>query len=304
MMNFEEITNKLELYARTVHNAVSKAGWAEILLTIVIGILSNQLTTPIHWAFLVTISLIYLILVVLRINYTTNFPLSFVNEFKSERMLNELKADLTRQRKITDIYVRVMKNLNSQTCKLEEDEQRLCDTGIKDSIAELLTPLTRELHILLDTFKEEKFTLGIYLQGYRTLDSNNLDQGVILIKDELDKQNLLSKELMSLLESIEGEQLKIQSIIRCSLNNKQYYTEDYKFENKEHTLFCSPMYEACKEDDTSSILLGVFFILSNKLVEQPSDLDVQMKILNRTIANLIYRYNACINNKQNSNCNL
>jgi hypothetical protein len=298
MISFKECIVRLNNYARAVHQAIVILAVVEVVLIIIIGILSNQLDTNLSKLFLLFVSILYVSLVSIRVIYGINYPSTIVNEMWAERELEKLKVLTNRQSQISYCYVETMRNLNIQTCKLdEENESRLCDVGIKDSLKELIFPIIEKSYYLLDTDKGNNCTFGLHLNGYTSIDINDNDSGIIVIYDELTKLSCLPKKLLQE-NNIDGEALEIQKIIRTSLNNKIFNVQDYNYSNKLHNVFCSPMYEACRENDNTSKLLGVFFIITEKLDDIPLDIETQMKIFNRIIANWIYRYNECVVSKK------
>lgn len=299
-MDFKEIIGKLDNFCRTINKMFIVVAIIEGIVVTFIGILSNTLTTAnpdinkYSTYLIIFFGLLYLFLLFIRTAYSTSFPSSITNELKSERELQELKRDAERQKTINEFFVETMQRLNGQTCALNiGDGTHLCDIGISNGIYELIEPVIDNTYFLLDTINT-KFTIGVFLDGYRsmTLD-NQLERGIIVIDDKLTKSSFLIKELLDT-NTVRTEQLELQTAIRQCFNNSEFVDKNYNDGQNDFSIVCSPMPSACNENDG----LGVLFIISKKLETIPTDLPTKLKIFGRVIANWIYRYNECVNNRQ------
>jgi hypothetical protein len=299
-MNFKEIVGKLENFCKTINKAIIGLAIFEGIVVIFIGIVSNTLTTDnpeinkYSTYSLIFLGVLYLFLLFIRTAYSASFPGSITNELKSERELQELKRDAERQKTITEFFVETMQRLNGQTCALNlGDGTHLCDIGISKGINELIEPVIENTYFLLDTVNT-KFTIGVFLNDYRSMTiDNDWERGIIIIDDKLNKSSFLTKELFDT-NLVKAEQLELQSAIRQCFNNSEFVEKNYNNGQNDFTVVCSPMPLACNEHDG----LGVLFIISKKLETIPKDLPTKLKIFGRVIANWIYRYNECINNRQ------
>lgn len=299
-MTFNDIITRLDKYAKTINQAIIGVAIFEAVIVIFIGVVSNNLTTenPTINEFslytLIFLTALYLLLLFVRTAYTASFPGSIANELKSERELQILKRDAERQETISEFFVLTMQRLNGQTCALNVgDDTNLCDKGIQQGIKDLIEPVIENAYFLLDTINS-KFTIGVYLDGYRSMSrDNDWEKGVICIDDKLGKEILLEKNIFDNV-SLQGEQLALQSAIRQSFNNTEFVKHDYSSDGNNFTIVCSPMPLACDENDG----LGVLFIISKHVATIPNDLPTKLTIFNRVIANWIYRYNECINSRQ------
>ena len=138
--------------------------------------------------------------------------------------------------------------------------------------------------------------MGLYLGDYKTLtliDGGHWDKGVIILDDTLlPVENGINKSLLQT-ENLQAEELEIQTAIRKSLNNQEFVKVDFSNKSQDLTIICSPMPFACDEEN----LLGVLFIISNRLTKIPADLPTTLTIFNRIISNWVYRYNECITSR-------
>lgn len=299
MRNFNKVITNLKLRSEKINRSFNIIAILEVLCPVLIAILSKFLEHEFAGYFIVFLIALYVVLAFLRLYNRYNPMESLLNELSSEKELSDVKSDANRLKVISNLHVEMMKNLNVQTCKLdeeEEDESHLCDTGISESILGLINPLISNSYILLNTNKDSKFTTGLYLRGYRSLHQPENEEGIVLIQDQLNKASLLSRDLIKK-GDLKGSKLELQSILKHCYNNRKFCAKDLNDNDKSFTVICSPMYEACREDDDSSILLGVLFVISEKIEFLPDDLEIQFKIFNRIIANWLYSYNACIANK-------
>ncbi len=299
-MGFDVLIKKLDKFAKTINSMVIGLSIFEGILVIVIGVVSNNLTTEnkeinkICLWILLLCSFFYLVLLLIRTAYIYNFPGSISNELKSERQLTELKKDTARQSTINEFFVSTIQKLNGQTCALNyHDDTHMCDKGIQNGIRELIEPIIDNAYFLLDTINS-KFTFGIFLNQYlsRNLDGEN-EQGTLIIDDKLNKEYLISKGLF--LEAyLRGEKLEIQNAISTAFNNSEFIKKDFiGDDNEKYTIVCSPMPYACNELD----MQGVLFIISKEVKSIPSDLPTTLKIFNRVISNWVYRYDQCIESR-------
>jgi hypothetical protein len=299
-MDFKEIIGKLDNFCRTINKMFIVVAIIEGIVVTCIGILSNTLTTAnpdinkYSTYLIIFFGLLYLFLLFIRTAYSTSFPSSITNELKSERELQELKRDAERQKTINEFFVETMQRLNGQTCALNiGDGTHLCDIGISNGIHELIEPVIDNTYFLLDTINT-KFTIGVFLDGYRSMTLyNQLERGIIVIDDKLTKSSFLIKELLDT-NTVRTEQLELQTAIRQCFNNSEFVDKNYNDGQNDFSIVCSPMPSACNENDG----LGVLFIISKKLETIPTDLPTKLKIFGRVIANWIYRYNECVNNRQ------
>jgi len=195
------------------------------------------------------------------------------------------------------VHVETMKNLNTQTCKLEEDDGSLCDLGITDSLEKLITPLIDKSYYLLNAEKGIELTYSLYLSGYKALNKGTLDTGVVPFSDGLNIKDILTKDLFEKQE-LDPERQQIQNALKLCLSEKKFRVDNINIKESEYIQISSPMYEACREDD-AQYLLGVLFIICPKVhIENNSDIETQLKIFNRIIANWMYSYNSCITGKK------
>lgn len=299
-MTFQDIIQRLEKHISVVKKAIVGTAIIEAVLVIIISIISNNLNTEnetinrIAIWLLIFFALLYLSLLFIKTLYNKTFPGSITNELKSERELSILKRDAERQKTINDFLVTVIHRLNGQTCALNYgDDIHLCDTGIKEGIYNLIQPVVDNIYFILDTINTQ-FTTGIYLNSYRSLAELNLwESGIIPIKDDLGKVHLLEKDLLEQ-ANVRDEQFFIQTFIRQSFNNSEFVKQDYTINEQCFTIVCAPMPLACDENDTN----GVLFIISKAIDKIPEDTEINLKIFNSVIANWVYRYNDCINNRQ------
>jgi len=299
-MTFQDIIQRLEKHISLVNKAIVGTAIIEAVLVIIIGVISNNLNTDnatvnrIAIWLLIFFGLLYLFLLFIKTIYNKTFPGSITNELKSERELSILKRDAERQKTINDFLVTVIQRLNGQTCALNYgDDINLCDTGIKEGIYNLIQPVVDNTYFILDTINTH-FTTGIYLDNYRSLAAYNLwENGIIIIKDDLGKEHIIEKDLL-LQADARDEQFFIQSAIRQSFNNSVFVKKDYTINEQNFSIVCGPMPFACDENETN----GVLFIITKAIDKIPVDTEVNLKIFNSVIANWVYRYNDCINNKQ------
>jgi hypothetical protein len=293
-MDFDDLINRLDKFSRTINKSVIGLTLIEAVLVILIGILSNVLSSVNYADYaLIVLVLLYLLLLIARTAYIRNFPGSISDELKSERELRIIKSDVERQNTLNELFVSTMAKLNGQTCALNlGDDTNLCDKGITQGVYDLIEPLINNTHYLFNT-NQLNFTTGMYLSSFCSMKvESNWDSGVIMISDRLEKQQVVKKDLLSD-DSLIEEQLEIQTAIRKSFNNNQFIRQDYKAGNQEFTIVCSPFPTACNEND----ILGVFFIISKKIKDLPGDTETKLTIFNRVIANWIYRYNECVQNR-------
>lgn len=293
-MKFDELIQKLDKFARTINNSVITLTVVEAVLVILIGILSSFLSVTEYATYgIIFVSLLYILILIVRTAYLKSFPGSIADELKSERELTTIRSDVERQNTLNELFVLTMQRLNGQTCSLNVgDDNNLCDKGIKDGIRDLIEPLIVNTHYLFNN-SQLNFTTGIYLKEFCSMKvEGNWDTGVITVNDGLDKQSILNKDLLADNE-LTGEQLEIQTAIRKSFNNNSFIRQDYKIASSEFTIVCSPFPTACNEDD----MLGVFFIISRRVKELPSDTETKLTIFNRVIANWVFRYNECVLNR-------
>lgn len=68
---------------------------------------------------------------------------------------------------------------------------------------------------------------------------------------------------------------------------------------KADSVFCSPMTYACNEEEVN----GVLYIISNRINSFPNETEINLKIFNRVVANWIYRYDECVNQRQGIDLN-
>lgn len=303
MTNFKDIIQRLEKYSETINKAIVGTAIIEAVLVIIIGIVSNNLKTENDrvntfavWLLLFFGS-VYVFLLAIKTIYNKTYPGSITNELKSERELSILTKDFERQKTINGFLVITIERLNGQTCVLNYgDDTHLCDQGIKDGIYNLIEPIIDNVFFVLDTINT-KFTVGIYIESYRSMTlEGQLEEGIIIIDDKLEKGHLLAKDLLRL-SNVRDEQFDIQTAIRQSFNNYEFVHSKYYVGEDKFSIICSPMPFACNEDDPN----GVLFIIGSEVDTLPLETETNLKIFNRVIANWIYRYNECVNNRQAQN---
>ncbi|MBS1778725.1 MAG: hypothetical protein JST70_05335 [Bacteroidetes bacterium] len=299
-MAFNDAIQRLERYISLIKKALVTTAIIEAVLVISIGIVSNNINTDnkainnICLILLLFFGIAYLLLLFAKTLYNKTFPGSITNELKAERELSVLKKDAERQKTISDFLVEVIKKLNGQTCALNYgDDTHLCDAGIRDGVHSLIQPVVDNVDFILDTINTQ-FTIGVYIAEYRSMAAHNSwDNGIIIIEDKLFKAGLIPKNLLEQ-ANVRNEELEIQTGIRHSLNNTSFIKHDYNVGTNKFSLICSPIPLACNDDETN----GVFFVISKHLPNIPIETEITLKIFNSVIANWIYRYNECVNNRQ------
>ncbi len=294
-MAFLNIIDRLRKHSKFVSRIIIGIAILEAILVLFIGIASNNLNTNdesinlISSIGLLILSILYLTLLFLKTDYNYHFPGDIASELKSERELFELRKEYNRLSTLDEFLIDTIKNLNGQTCAIQNSEEiHLCDVGIKDGLSSLINPIVENTNYLLNT-RQVNFTISVYLDSYQSLTQQDLDSGVIILHDKLNKTDILNKSLFTDLY-LQGEKLEIQSNISKSFNNFEFLFGTYSVNGSEYSIICSPIPFAC--DDTDK--LGVLFIISKQLENIPEQLHVNLSIFCRIISNWIYRYNQCI----------
>jgi len=293
-MKFDVLIENLDRFSKTINNSAIFMTVIEAVLVILIGVLSGFLSTVDYAIYgLSFLSLLYILMLIVRTAYLKSFPGSIADELKSERELTTIKYDVERQNTLNELFVLTMQRLNGQTCSLNTgDDTTLCDKGIQEGIYDLIEPLIVNTHYLFNT-SQLNFTTGLYLKEFCSMKiDGNWDTGLITISDKLEKQDILRKDLLTD-NTLTGEELEIQTAIRKAFNNNQFIRHDYKVGDSEFTIVCSPFPTACNEYE----MLGVFFIISKRVKDLPNDSETKLTIFNRVIANWIFRYNECVQNR-------
>jgi len=300
MTDFKNSIQRLEKFSATVNKAIVGTAIIEAVLVIIIGIISNNLNTEnqtvnkIAIWLLIFFGIVYLFLLLIKTLFNKTYPGSITNELKSERELTSLQRDFERQKTINSFLVTTIERLNGQTCALNYgDDTHLCDRGIKDGIYSLIEPVIDNVFFVLDTINT-KFTIGVFIENYRTMAAvGQWESGIITIDDKLNKGHLLEKDLL-VQANVRDEQFYLQTSLRQSFNNYEFVKKDYTIDKESFTVICSPMPFACDEDDVN----GVLFIIGKQIDTIPVETENNLKIFNRVIANWVYRYNECINSRQ------
>jgi len=136
------------------------------------------------------------------------------------------------------------------------------------------------------------------LAGYKALDRGTLDSGVTVINDGLNLKSSLIKDLYSK-DGLPEDKQQIQNQLRLCYSSRKFKTETIELNNKRFTQISSPMHEACRENDDKFELLGVLFGIFPEIeIGNKKDIELQLKIFNRIIANWMYSYNSCITGKK------
>lgn len=301
---FNEMATKLKTQTTFSHGVLIVLGVLEVLCAIIIAYLNRNITIPLAVNLLWFVGASYLIFAAIRLYHMKNFSRVLADDISAERELKKLQQVSNRLETLSSVHVNTMKNLNIQTCKLDDgDDASLCDLGISDNLSQLLKPLIDKTYYLLNTDKGIESTYGLYLAGYKSLEMGTLDKGIVTLYDGLKINNLLSKELFSS-EGLPETQQNIQNSLRLCYSSRSFRIDTFEIENSNTSIICSPMYEACREGDDNFELLGVFFIISpSENLETTEDLEIQFKIFNRIIANWLYSFNSCITGKKKSKIN-
>lgn len=299
MTDFKNAIERLEKFSATVNKAIVGTAIIEAIFVIIISVCASNVNasdTTISkiaiWA-LIIFGLMYLFLLFIKTMYNKSYPGSITNELKSERELTSLQKNSERQKIINGFLVTTIERLNGQTCALNYgDDTHLCDKGIKDGIYSLIEPVIDNVFFVLDTINT-KFTIGVYIEKYCSMTAlDQFESGIITLDDKLGKEQLLTKDLL-LQADVKDEQFSLQVAIRQSFNNYEFIKTDYIHGRENFTIICSPMPFACNEEEVN----GVLFIIGKRIESIPLETETNLKIFNRVIANWIYRYNECINNR-------
>jgi len=298
-IKFNNLIDKLRKQSKYMHGVLIVLALLEIVCAIVIGILAKNFDKELVPEILLFVGIIYLIFAAIRLFHLRNFPATITDELESERKLSAFEKEANRLNTLSDVHVETMKNLNIQTCRLDEnDDSSLCDFGITDSLAKLIKPLIDKSYYLLNTDKGVQFTYGLYLAGYKSLDKGTLDEGVVQITDGLGLKEYLEKSIFSK-QGLDEDRQQIQNALRLSYNSRKFKVETINIKEQKMNIICSPMYEACREDDEKFQLLGILFIICPFIeIDKENDIEVQLKIFNRIIANWMYSFNSCITGKK------
>jgi len=301
---FGEMASKLKNQTSFSHGVLIVLGVLEVLCAIVIAYLNRNMSIPLAVNLLWFVAGSYLIFAAIRLYHMKNFSRMLADDISAERELKKLQQDSNRLETLSTVHVNTMKNLNIQTCKLDDgDDASLCDLGISDNLSQLLKPLIDKTYYLLNTDKGVESTYGLYLAGYKSLDMGTLDKGLVTLYDGLKINNLLLKELFSS-EGLPETEQKIQNSLRLCYSSRKFRIDKFEIENARRSIISSPMYEACREGDNKFELLGVFFVITpSGNLETTEDLEIQFKIFNRIIANWLYSFNSCITGKKKSKLN-
>jgi len=301
--DFNILIGKLRSHSNFMHGVLIVLALLEIVCAIIIALLSKNIEKELAFEFLVFVGIVYLIFALIRLLHLKNYPGTITNELDSERKLKALKKEAYRLSTLSDVHVETMKNLNTQTCRLEEDDGSLCDLGISNSLESLIQPLIDKNYYLLNAEKGIKTTFSLYLAGYKSLDKGTLDHGVVPFSDQLNLKEILVKDLFDKPE-LDPERQQIQNALKLCLSEKKFRTDKLNIKEEEYLQISSPMYEACREDDDQYLLGTLFIICPFTEIENLKDLEIQLKIFNRVIANWMYSYNSCVTGKKKLKLNV
>jgi hypothetical protein len=323
----DKLLEKLREWIKVIQVALLGTIIIEAILVIVIGIASNKITNKFdHWTgILLSCSIFYIFLVVIKAAYQFKFPSSIVDELISKRQLEEKNKLFDRQKAINEYINTAIQGLNKQTCSIDTvaDNEHLCDKELEVRLTELLQPLVSYTDVILDTSTEKKFTIGIHLDAYHKFPNNYeeieieeanwgtyitdydpiSDKGLIILSDELELIETLPKNLVDD-ERISGASYEIQTAIKRTLNNLTFNTHDFSYNDKKYSIICSEILEVCSDDYVN----GVLFIIHRQGIVFPNDVPEVLRIFNRVTANYVSKYNSCIvgeiiSKKQKSNGN-
>jgi hypothetical protein len=312
----DKLLEKLKDWIKVIQAALLGVIIIEGILVIIISVASNNLGDTLNYWYgiLLFCGLVYIFLLVIRAAYQYKFPSSIVDELISKRQLEEKNKLFDRQKAINEYITTAIQGLNKQTCVINDDTNNLhlCDQELEVRLTDLLQPIVSYTDVILDTSTEKKFSIGIHLDSYQKFPKNYdeieivenefgpsiknldsiLDQGILILRDELNLSELLIKNLIDT-ERIGGASYEIQTAIKRTLTNLAFNSHDFIYKKTEYTIICSEILEVCSDDYVN----GVLFIIFRKGIKYPADVPEILKIFNRVTANYVSKYNDCIYNK-------
>ncbi len=309
----EPLLRKLKDWIKVIQTAILGAIFVEAVLVIVIGVASNNLDKVYWLGILLSCAVIYLFLTIIKAAYQIRFPSSIVDELIAKRELEEKNKLFARQSNINEYISKAIQSLNTQTCNIQsvEDGKNLCDQELGVRLKDLLQSFVLHADVLLDAAINRNFTIGLYLDFYYKHPhsladvfvghymgedfvteapgtSAITDHGIILLKDDLNLQPYIPKELF--LTEVNGPSFEVQSALKRSFNNLRFFKHQFSIEEQSYSIITAEILEVCSDDNAS----GVLFIIGKNDFSYPADLPEVLKIFNRIVANYVSRYNDCL----------
>ncbi len=270
----------------------------EALLVVLISIGASNINVSMWRNALILCSIIYVIILIIKIYNQIMFPNKIVDELKAIDKLEKVNELLDRQNTINKFISHSIQSLNSQTCAVENsvygdvmNDNLICDYALKDGLTLLWQPVLERTDVLLNSRIEKKFVVGIFLFNINILFENKaLETDIIyLLKDDLKLNHLFTEELIGE-KALTGAQFEIQTCLNRTKNNNRLSIHNFEEENKKYQMVCAPIPQLCS--DTENV--GELFIINENEISYPQDLESILLILNRSTVNYTEKYSSCV----------
>lgn len=245
-------------------------------------------------------SLIYLPLLIVKVRSQWILPDQIFEHLDAKLELHTIKQELARKEAIDGFIDQAIKTLNSATCWISNNKDKaLCDSAVRDGLAEVLNPLINRTQIVLDC-NTAKFSVGARVFHFAQIGSTPL-----ICEDEW----LIFRDDIGISQSIVGDpgnnpdamgaELQFRQAIETVTNENRMVTAAIEIGSQNFQLICSPIPVVCNEESVN----GVLWICQECLQRPPVDLNKILLIFGRITANWLSKYHDCLVNREKARAN-
>lgn len=239
--------------------------------------------------FLLILTVIFLIFRLLRQFY---LPESTIDYIENQLEIEKKQRELNRKKTIDNYIDNAIKTLNENTCPLDgSSENNLCDLNLELGLKDVLKDITQNTNYILDC-NTSKFTICLYLSNYPNHNDDfnlNYSPKSILLRDNFNLSEYFPDNILSNSNVIELQFQLYANAISALNHNKLIEIEDN--ENNMMLLFC-PIPAICEGSSS-----GIIFIIAEKCIKPPSDLENTLFIFGRILSNWVSKYESCVLNR-------
>ena len=292
-----DLINKLQQYNKFNRKQFSFIAVTEMVCAIVTGVFiallfidySNE-----RLGFALMFFAVFLYLFLQRHRKEELFAVTALNELNSSIELDAKKHELDRKAVLDKHVSDAIKTLNAQATQLyNKDAVTLNDALISDALKAVYEPLFLDPQNILNT-RNARFTAGAYLKELKQLPTNNaavepeLFFNIYVPRDDLNLTQYFTRVILTD-PDLKETYFIIQTQFLDTIKHSRFRASLLTYNSNEYTFITAPIPASSGERST-----GIFFIVTEKLVSLPADLESLLTVFSGLFANWLLQYNAAV----------
>ena len=215
------------------------------------------------------------------------------NKLEYDKKVRELSSKET-----IDTYIdNAIKTLNENTCPLGYNNEHFCDLNLDDGLRKVLINITQNTNHVLDC-SSSKFTIVLFLENYPNHNNDyslTFENKSLILRDDFEIKDEFPSDIIKN-QHYSDFKFDLHASGLSAINNKTQI--EFEDAQKKLKVIVCPIPAVCENS-----FIGVIYIIAERFVETPKDLENTLFIFGRILSNWISKYESCVHDRNQAQQN-